>query len=261
MHPPEDQAVTELFSQTLNGGYDDEDAWRAIDALRDIATPVVFQLALDFCKSDEPLKRARGLNVLAQLGVTPENPSGLYADQRLAAALAQVSDTSEMVVIAAAWALAQMKGDKSMQALLALRHHKDAKVRHAVASGLAGEISPAAVDALIGLMQDTDATVRQSATFGLGRESEAGLADSPAIRNAFRKCLADKDDGAYLEALWALALREDAEGLKLLLARLEDGAAVTEDIDIAEYILVIDDATVPELCAALREHLAKDILQ
>jgi hypothetical protein len=72
-----------LFADTLKGDYDDDLPWKAIHTLRKSGRHAVFERGAMWCSSPSPLKRARGADILAQLGryghgrrsyVTPEWP-------------------------------------------------------------------------------------------------------------------------------------------------------------------------------------------
>jgi len=218
---PKEKSVDDLLVETLEGEYDDDLPWRAVESLRAKGTPEVFQKALDFCKSDNSLKRARGISVLGQLGVTMNDHTGPYLEERLALALELLSDDTEKVVVSAAWALSHMHDNRAKTGLLSVRRNANADVRKAVAVGLAGETSPEAVEALIELMQDHVCYVREWATFSLGRELSKGVfLDSGKIREALHARLSDPNEGARGEAIWGLALRKDPVGLRMLLERL-----------------------------------------
>src|SRR6266853_799161 len=60
--------LDELFGRTLSGDYDDDLPWEAVRQLRIIGSREVFERAADWVDSDSPLRRARGADVLAQLG-------------------------------------------------------------------------------------------------------------------------------------------------------------------------------------------------
>ncbi|HWF06531.1 MAG TPA: hypothetical protein VHA06_22770, partial [Candidatus Angelobacter sp.] len=60
--------IDALFARTLLGSADDEEPWEAVKALRRLGTREVFKKAAEWCRSDNPLARARGADVLAQLG-------------------------------------------------------------------------------------------------------------------------------------------------------------------------------------------------
>ena len=64
----ERKTTEEVFVATLIGEYDDDTPWEAVSVLRLRGTPEVFEVAKQYCESENPKARARGLNVLAQLG-------------------------------------------------------------------------------------------------------------------------------------------------------------------------------------------------
>lgn len=254
------KSVSELFEEILKGDFYDDTPWEAISFLRHSGTietfEKVFQRALEFINSDEPLKRARGINVLAQLGCTSENPSGIHPEKRLEIALNHLTDPSEMVVEASAWALANMRGEKAIKALLTMRHSSNADVRHAIALGLLGETSPEAIETLIQLTQDVDDDVRDYATWSLGSEPVSGpLTNSPAIREALRNRLNDTCEAVHQEAIWGLAIRKDLEGMRILLDRFETDKAVMGDQEAAEYLLEKENISDLEILEGLRQLL------
>lgn len=81
--------------------------------------------------------------------------------------------------------------------------------------------------------------------------------DSPEIRAAFRRRLDDSYEEARREAIWGLALRNDALGVKLLLKHLESEEWWNGDKDAAEELLGLQpDTSVEELRDGLRRLLA-----
>lgn len=254
-----EKTVPELFVETLVGDYDDERPWDAVWALIKIGTPEVFEAAVEFCNSKEPLKRARGLNILTHFGCFMKDHTVPYHDERIAIALKHLSDDSEMVIESAAWALSHMKGERAKNGLLTVRHNANADVRHAVAAGLGGEGSSEAVDALIELMQDSVDYVRDWATFSLGNELSKDLfVDSPKIREALRGRLSDTNEDIRSEAIWGLAIRKDKVGLQMLLQRLEADKWVSGDENTAIYLLgITGDAPISDLRDGLRRLIAE----
>src|SRR5438067_11866142 len=73
--------IEELFAQTLAGNYDDDAPWEAVHALRRLGTREIFEKARNWCDSDNPLMRARGADVLAQLGKTAEHSSNNFPEE------------------------------------------------------------------------------------------------------------------------------------------------------------------------------------
>lgn len=76
-------SIDELFASTLEGDYDDDAPWEAIRALRKLGTRDVFEIAAAWCKSDDPLKRARGIDVLSQLGKTADHPVNCFRTKHM----------------------------------------------------------------------------------------------------------------------------------------------------------------------------------
>jgi hypothetical protein len=67
------EEIQDAFARTLTGNCDDESPWEAVGALRRLGSREVFDEAVNWCASDTPIKRARGADVLAQLGRTVEH--------------------------------------------------------------------------------------------------------------------------------------------------------------------------------------------
>ena len=250
------RTTRELFESTLEGEYDDDRPWAAVRALHKRDTPEVFEVASEFCHSPNPLKRARGLDVLAQLGCCNPSAERPYFDDCVQIAMRHLADEDPLPVHAAAWALAHLADDRAVAALVGMQTSADSGVRWAVVFGIAGSGHPEAISTLINLMEDDDEDVRNWATFGLGAQS---VEDSPQIRDALRKRLADPFSEARDEAIWGLALRKDPIGIRMLLERLETDAWVQGDEVTATDILGLPssaDTTIEELCSGLRQTLA-----
>ncbi|MGA2214105.1 MAG: HEAT repeat domain-containing protein [Bryobacteraceae bacterium] len=245
----------ELFQGSLQEDYDDEAAWDAVRALRGRGTEEVFQLAVQYCKSAVPLERARGLDVLAQIGAGAYKPeSGRpHLDERLAIAVEHLHDENARVVSSAAWALSHIGGDAAISALIEVRNNSDSDVRKAVTCGMHGSQREDATCTLIELMDDLDDNVRDWATFGLGTQSDV---DSPEIRDALRKRLGDGFKDARDEAIWGLAQRKDQQGLSMLIERLSAEHWIAGDeTAAAETLNVPHDTPAEQLLDGLRQLL------
>ncbi len=224
------RTLPDLFEATLQGGYDDEAAWDAVASLRRRATPAVLDLAMKYCRSDDPKARARGLDVLAQLGAGKPDSERPYVDECVSMAIVRLADESLLVVRSAVWALAHLSDDRAISALIGIRRHADPDVRHAVAFGMGSGSGDEVRQTLIQLMEDHVDEVRNWATFGLGSLSDA---DGPDVREALRKRLDDSFEAVRDEAIWGLARRKDSSALQSLLKRLESGRWVQGDEDAA----------------------------
>jgi hypothetical protein len=216
----EDSRTTEeLFQASLVGDCDDEAAWDAVRFLRWRNTEEVFKTAVRYCHSPIPLERARGLDVLAQLGAGRPQSERPHFDESVAIAIERLRDPNPRVLSSAAWALAHLGGDLAVDALVAMCSRPDPDVRWAVTNVLHGTERADAIATLIELMNDLDDNVRDWATFALGTQCSV---DSSEIRDALRKRLNDSYDDARAEAIWGLARRRDERGIKMLIAELGD---------------------------------------
>lgn len=56
-----------LCARALAG--DDDDAWEAIGTLRSIGSKEIFELAVEWTRSSDPHVRARGADILSQIGI------------------------------------------------------------------------------------------------------------------------------------------------------------------------------------------------
>src|SRR5579863_9714220 len=170
--------LDELFARTLSGSYDDDKPWEAVRELQTIGSREVFERAALWCRSDDALKRARGANVLAQLGSTAEHPTNTYADESFAI-VAQLAETeqSDLPLNSAIYALGHIRDLRGMPIIAMHSAHPNADIRHAVAfaCGCFGK-EKLSVETLLTLIRDDDSDVRDWATFGLGTLSDS---DSP----------------------------------------------------------------------------------
>ena len=247
----ENKTDEELFQAALQGDYDDEVAWEAVAVLRLRGTGKVFKLAAGYCRSPVALERARGLNVLAQLGARKSKSERPHFDESVAIAIHHLRDQDELVVYAAAWALSHLGSDAAISALIDIKKNPDPDVRWAVANGLNESNRTDAIATIVELMDDSDDNVRDWATFALGTQCKM---DTPEIREALRKRLADGYEDARDEAVWGLAKRKDEYAINVLLHRLMSEEWKAGDEMAARDLLgKTAEASVNELCEGLRK--------
>lgn len=204
-----------LFEQTLQGDYDSDAPWEAVNNLRTIGSKEVFDRAEQFCNSVDPKKRARGADILAQLGVAI-GQSHPYPEQtkRIIEELL-VNEKSAAVLSSAIHALGHLGNIESVISVLQFSTHVDAGVRYAVAVALGSFANDEqALFCLIDLMNDPDEEVRNWATFGLGVQGEI---DTPAVRMALLNRLNDSHLETRTEAFAGLAKRGDLRMIPNLL--------------------------------------------
>ncbi len=251
--PYESKTTDELFELLFAGEYEDsQDDWReegasaALRVLRCRPTQKVFDQAASYLHSDVALQRARAMDILAQLGQGGTRPFDARTTE-LAVACLQDPDLS--VVESAAYALGVFSKLGAHPALLSLSDHPSASIRLAVARGI-GDL-PESTPILLQLMEDPSDEVRNWATFTLGSRPEV---DSLEIREALRRRLHDSFKDVHDEALWGLALRRDAQGLGLLLTRLEADHHLAGDEMTACEILDLRsvEPELGQLCHGLR---------
>jgi HEAT repeat protein len=249
--------IDELFARTLIGGYDDEEPWKAVYALGRIGTRKVLEKGATWCRSDNPLARARGASVLALLGETAEHPSRHFPEEAYAVVADLVQRETQPEPLASALsALGYLNNPLAVPIIIEFASHVNTDVRYAVACAL-GYFShdPRSVTSLLKLMEDTDEDIRDWATFGLGSQ---GNADSEEIRDAFIERLGDPFEDVRGEAMASLGKRKDQRVLPALLAALEDPShlvieAATWMLDMHETRL---DWTGANYAAALRERFS-----
>jgi HEAT repeat protein len=243
-----------LFLKTLDGAYDDEAPWTAVNALRRLGTRAVFDFAARWLRSADALERARGADVLAQLGVG-EGRAHAFPKEALALLLELLRRERETRPIASAIiALGHLRDPSALLTVLSFAAHENAEIRHAAAFALGCFAEhPQAIGGLLTLTVDPDPDVRDWATFGLGVMSDA---DAPEIRDALVRRLNDDFLDARQEAIAGLAKRRDRRVIPLLIAALETEAATPVATDAACAMLGLDEApeglSADDLAAALR---------
>jgi HEAT repeat protein len=252
VHSPGGRSIDELFSAATDWSRDDGFGdWTAVEALQRIGSAEVRDRALALTRSYDPRVRARGVDILAQLGV----PDRTYPEECVAAAVRLANhDNDPHVVCAAALALGHLRQTKAMPTLVQLAAHPDPDVRYAVAQSLGGATDPTALAALIHLTRDKVADVRDWATFGLGH---IGKVDTPEIREALFERLADVDRSTRTEAICGLACWHDRRAIAPLIEALakypSDSALIAAALS---FLDLADDDELPtnaQLIAGLRE--------
>lgn len=228
--------IEPLFQQTLARDYNDPAAWDAVNALRRPGSREVFDRAVAWLASEDPLKRARGADILAQFGVTEEQPAALHPEESFAVLSGLLAYESEPRPLASALtALGHLHDPRALALFLKFHDHPAHEVRLAVAFALGGFAGdPAAIRALIRLTTDGNGEVRNWATFSLGVEGDA---DAPEIRDALAARLKDGNEDARLEALVGLARRRDHRVLPQLLKTLAKRDVSVGEIEAACYML------------------------
>ncbi len=197
---------------------DDYDTrWDCIVALQGMASERVFEQAIAWCTSPDPLERAIAADVLAGLGEGNATPLGDRAAPHVSRLL---RDSDASVLMAAARALSYIGVRDELDDLVALASHPDPDVRRGVVLALNRTHVPLALETLVRLSADEDDDVRDWATFGLGSQTDA---DTPALRDALVARLDDWSFDVRGEALVGLARVRDSRVYPSLLRELQSG--------------------------------------
>ena len=248
--------IESLFAQTLLGDYDADAPWDAVRALQNTGSREVFDEAAAWCSSENPLERARGADVLAQLGKSAGHPDNAFPQESFSVISKLLASESEPLPLSSAiYSLGHIGNALAIPLLIEHCSHTGSEVRFSVAFAL-GKFTedPAAVKALLVLTRDVDDDVRDWATFGIGA---LGKLDTPEIRDALLSRLNDTFEDVRQEAIVGLARLKDERMLPSLVSALEQPAVADILMEAANEMLGMkDDVTsweAVDYSVALRE--------
>jgi HEAT repeat protein len=232
--------LEKIFNQTLKDDYDDESAWEAVRALHLVGSREVFDRAAAWCSSDNSLKRARGVDILAQLGNTSEHPGNKFPVESFSVISDLVKKEKDpLPLLSALHAVGHIGSPLAIPLLVEHHRHPTANVRFAVACSLGNFADdPSAVETLMALMQDVDDDVRDWATFGLG---VLGSSDSGEIRDALCQRMTDSNKSVREEALRGLGKRKELRALHALITELSQPEVLDGAVEAAESFLDEND--------------------
>jgi HEAT repeat protein len=248
--------IDELFAKTLVGDYEDDAPWRAVHELRRIGSRSVFDKAAEWCRSQDPLVRARGLDVLAQIGKTVDHPSNAFQDESFSVVTRVLREELEIQPLdSAIAALGHLDSPAGIPLIIQHQSHPSSNIRFSVACALGSfPNDPRSARCLLLLMKDADEEVRDWATFGLGVQGDL---NSVEIRDALFQCLSDSNEDVREEAMAGLGKRRDQRVLPSLLAALEGPTVSVPVIEAARDMLDMEtnreDWSVGDYASALRE--------
>jgi hypothetical protein len=209
-----------------------DDYWTHIRALHFRSDRNVFDEAVGLSASPDPISRAVGADILAQLGVREGVTEYPFADESVPILVDLLADGEPLVTAAALYALGHLGRGDPVHLARQLRHASE-DVRCALAYALGGRTDDASIAALIELSDDEDADTRNWSTFALGALSEA---DSPVIRDALAARLMDTDDEVRGEAMAGLARRLDQRAVQPVLRELSEPDVMTLAIEAADVM-------------------------
>jgi HEAT repeat protein len=252
MNPSE---IEVLFTRTLVGDHEAEEAWAAVHKLRLNGCREIFDRAAAWCVSDDPRKRARAAEVLCQLQRAPlpsesvEETEWLFRDESYSLLTKILEDERDHLVLdSAISALGHLGNAEAVPLILRFEDHSDQNVRFAVAFALCCfPNDPQSIAGLLKLTRDPDAEVRDWAAFGLG---VLGDADTPEIREALIQCLNDANEDVYEEAAAGLGKRQDHRVIPKLQAMLDEPELSPRAREAAVGLLGLDVKEIRDWTAA-----------
>ena len=258
--------IDELFKQTLEGDYDDEDdeggPWEAVSKLQAIASREVFDKAVQWARNNNPAKRRRGVDILAQLGKTEDHPDVVFSDESFKIVAGVLEDELDLQLIDSCLvALGHLGNPAAVPLILEQRKNSDPDVRFAVAFGLSCFADhPDSIRVLLELMEDSDPDVRDWATFGLGVQ---GNADTPEIRKALIERLDDGNPDTREEAVAGLGKRKELRVLPDLIELLQQEEVSYGVVEAACNLLdlpeINEEWSADEYIEALTERYADEL--
>jgi HEAT repeat protein len=206
-----------------------DDYWVRIRALHFRADRGVFEEAVELCSSPDPILRAVGADILAQLGVREAVAEYPFADESVPTLVSLLGDTEPHVTTSALYAPGHL-GRASLCRWLGFRTIRQ-RTFVALAYAFGGRTDGVSIDTEIRLSEDQDVDARNWATFVIGALLEL---DSPAIRDALAARLTDADDEVRGEAIGGLAKGRDERAVEAILRELEQPDVMTLAIEAAE---------------------------
>ncbi|MEO8028172.1 MAG: HEAT repeat domain-containing protein [Bryobacteraceae bacterium] len=251
----ETSPIEELFAKALDGEYDDDEPWSAVHALHGMRDRAVFDRAAAWCASGDPLKRARGADVLAQIGKSADQNTNAFPEESYEAVVRMLEREKDPRPLSSGlFALGHLDQPAGLPLVLDHVTHANERVRFAAAFALGCfEKEPGATHALLTLMTDPSNDVRDWATFAVG---VLGSADTPEIREALFARTADPDIDTREEAMVGLAKRKDPRVVGPLLAELAQLELTSRSDEAARLLLGLEHAdeewTAAELIEAIR---------
>ena len=231
--------IDDLFAQTLQGDYDGDKPWYAVRLLHTIGTREVFDKAVKWTESDDPLLRARGLDVIAQIGKSARQPSNRFPLESFDVVFKIAQCERQVQPLASAIsALGHINDTRGVPLIAGFHSHLSEVIRFAVAFALGCSPNhPLSTQTLLTLMEDADDDVRDWATFAVGVQGDR---DSSEIREALSRRLNDDDTGAREEAILGLANRHDPRVVPHLIDELEESSIGCRVVEAACTLLGLE---------------------
>lgn len=194
-----------LFFRLINNK-SDKTYWDNVSALRRRPTKSVFDKCIQLTHSKNEKERTVGIDVLAQLGLTPR-PFYAATNKRFFELLK--IEKEPKVLMSLLYAIGHNNDNLSksqIEALCELENSDNNLIKEGLVYALLGIDDPRAIDVLIKYSSDKLSHIRNWATFGLGSQITR---NNKKIRDALWNRINDKHKETRDEAIAGLALRND----------------------------------------------------
>ncbi len=239
-------SIGALIAQALRGEEDDTTAWEAVRALQGLGSDEVFEAARLMLQSAEAKQRARGADILGQLG-TPDPSREL--EVKCADCLLERAGTeaNETVLLSIGVSLGHLQDPRAPEAMARHAGNASPDARFGVVMALLNHDGELSIATLVTLARDGDDDVRNWATFGLG--TSLAMVDTPEVREVLRERLADANAEIQGEAVTGLASRRDPSALEPIRRELSGEAPRAFAVEAAG---LLGDASLLPLLKALK---------
>ncbi len=233
-----------LLSRLLHNK-SDKSRWDTIAILRKRPTEELFGKCVEFTKSNDPKIRSIGIDILAQLGLSPrpflKETLQLYFDLL-------TTEKDPEVLSSLLYAIGHNNNklnQEQIEKICSFSNSDNKLVKEGLVSALGFIDDLRATHVLIKLSNDKSTPIRNWATFYIGQ----GERNTKEIRDALWKRVNDKHSETKMEAIAGLAKRKDkrvTELIKCELTKDEFGTLLFEAIIASEN---------PEFLPLLQQHL------
>jgi hypothetical protein len=207
-----------LFFRLLNNK-SDKTYWDNIRELRSRANVNIFNTCKKLVKSSKPKERIIGIDILAQLGLTPRP---FFKESRKLFFEILRNEKDPKVLLSVLYAIGHNNGKlktDDIALLVSFKDNADEGVREGLVSALLSVDKKLAIDTLIQLTTDKISHIRDWATFGIGSQIER---DNREIREALWNRITDKHKDTRYEAIVGLANRKDNKIKEIIKIELQN---------------------------------------
>lgn len=194
-----------VFYRLLNNK-SDKTYWDNIRELRARGNTDIFNTCSHLIRSWKPKERIIGIDILAQLGLTPRP---FYKESKKIFFEVLRKEKNPKALLSVLYAIGhnneKLKSEEIAH-LVSFKDNEDESVREGLVYALLSVDTKLAIDTLIYLTNDKISHIRDWATFGIGTQIER---DNKFIREALWLRVDDKDRNTRFEAIVGLAKRKD----------------------------------------------------